>query len=142
MRKKLFIYFGALAMLLAPASVGLAFDGGEADGRNAAAPDKKEPEKEGKKDDAKPKRGFRMSREGMQERIQIVRDAGIGGRKDNGPAVGTDAPDFALTPLKFYDFQVEEEAVTKQNAQKLYDKVKLSSFRGKRPVALIFGSYT
>ena len=45
-------------------------------------------------------------------------------RKVSGPAVGQDAPDFDLKALH------EEKTV------------KLSSFRGKKPVVLVFGSYT
>jgi peroxiredoxin len=45
-------------------------------------------------------------------------------KKVDGPAVGQDAPDFALKAL---------------HGEKT---VKLSSFRGKKPVVLIFGSYT
>lgn len=45
-------------------------------------------------------------------------------KKVDGPAVGQDAPDFALKAL---------------HGGKT---VRLSSFRGKKPVVLIFGSYT
>ena len=45
-------------------------------------------------------------------------------KKVDGPAVGQDAPDFTLKAL---------------HGEKT---VKLSSFRGKKPVVLIFGSYT
>ncbi|MAG58665.1 MAG: hypothetical protein CMJ83_20440 [Planctomycetes bacterium] len=43
----------------------------------------------------------------------------------NAPKEGADAPDFNLKVLK-----------TKKK------KIKLSSYEGKKPVALIFGSYT
>ena len=46
------------------------------------------------------------------------------GKKVDGPAVGQYAPDFALKAL---------------HGGKT---VELSSFRGKKPVVLIFGSYT
>ena len=45
-------------------------------------------------------------------------------KDEAGPAVGTVAPDFFLKRLD------------------LEDKVRLSDYRGKRPVALIMGSYT
>jgi hypothetical protein len=45
-------------------------------------------------------------------------------RETHAPAVGTDAPDFALPKLG------DDE------------RVRLSQFRGHKPVALIFGSYT
>ena len=45
-------------------------------------------------------------------------------RETLAPAVGTEAPDFVLPRLGSGD------------------PVQLSSFKGKRPVALIFGSYT
>ncbi len=64
------------------------------------------------------------------------------GETDNGPAAGERAPDFSLTPLKFYDFKTEEQDITLENAEVLYENVRLSDFRGKKPVALIFGSYT
>lgn len=49
-------------------------------------------------------------------------------RPDHAPAAGSEAPDFDLSRL------IEGEASE--------DRVKLSSFRGKRPVVLVFGSYT
>ena len=58
------------------------------------------------------------------------------------PRPGDVAPDFALTPLKFYKFKTEETEITQENADVLYEPVRLSSFRGKKPVVLIFGSYT
>ena len=45
-------------------------------------------------------------------------------KKVSGPAVGQDAPDFTLKTL---------------HGEKT---VKLSSFRGRKPVVLVFGSYT
>ena len=61
---------------------------------------------------------------GMKKRLDLVDELEIRGRRGNGPAVGTEAPDFELARLK-------SEA-----------KVKLSQFRGDKPVALVFGSYT
>ena len=46
-------------------------------------------------------------------------------RQESAPKVGVDAPDFELPYLGETD-----------------KTVRLSDFRGKRPVALIFGSYT
>lgn len=56
--------------------------------------------------------------------------------------VGDLAPDFELTPLRFYDFRLDEPDITRKNAGRLYKPVRLGDFRGKRPVALVFGSYT
>lgn len=64
------------------------------------------------------------------------------GKIDNGPAAGAEAPDFSLTPIKFYDFKTEEQDITLENADVLYENIRLSDFRDKKPVALIFGSYT
>lgn len=52
-----------------------------------------------------------------------------GGKRppDNAPKVGSDAPDFTLYRL---DDKKQEKPV------------KLSDFEGKKPVVLIFGSYT
>lgn len=66
----------------------------------------------------------------------------MSGRSPGAPQVGEDAPDFSLTPLKFYEFGIDNEDITKENAGKLYQPVSLSEFRGKKPVVLIFGSYT
>ena len=87
-----------------------------------------------------PRRQF--SREGAQKRLAIVRDAGIRSTAANGPKVGEPAPDFALQPIKFYDFKTEDAEITQENAGQLYEPVRLSDFKGKRPVVLIFGSYT
>ena len=61
---------------------------------------------------------------------------------DNGPHHGTIAPDFELQPLEFYEFGIEREEITEENAADLYKPVRLSDFRGHKPVVLIFGSYT
>ena len=50
-------------------------------------------------------------------------------RKDLAPTQGSPAPDFDL-------FQLQPDGSLGKT------KVKLSSFKGKRPVALVFGSYT
>jgi hypothetical protein len=65
-----------------------------------------------------------------------------GATGSTGPAVGDPAPDFELTPLRFYDFRLDEREITRENAWELYEPVRLRDFRGKRPVALIFGSFT
>ncbi len=56
--------------------------------------------------------------------------------------VGDEAPDFALMPLRFYDFRLAPGSINKENAGTLFEPVKLSSFRGNKSVVLIFGSYT
>jgi hypothetical protein len=50
---------------------------------------------------------------------------GPGRQQDRAPKVGADAPDFKLKRLDDADVEVE-----------------LSSFKGRSPVVLIFGSYT
>ena len=60
----------------------------------------------------------------------------IAGREGNGPAAGTVAPDFVLEPLKDYTFNINGSAQSKNNP------IRLSDFKGDRPVVLIFGSYT
>lgn len=85
----------------------------------------------------------RMSRDKIEARMNAVNQAGISGiGNDDAPKPGDEAPDFELMPLKFYDFKIDETPITKENAGALYQPVKLSSFRGKKPVVLIFGSYT
>ena len=66
----------------------------------------------------------------------------IMGRSGNGPKYGEEAPDFALMPLKFYEFGIDDREITAETAGLLYEPVRLSDFRGKKPVVLIFGSYT
>lgn len=78
---------------------------------------------------------------GRAERMDIINKEEIGGRSGGVPE-GEMAPDFALMPLKIYDFKTEKTEITEQNADLLYEPVKLSDFRGDKPVALIFGSYT
>jgi hypothetical protein len=63
-----------------------------------------------------------MAALGNDERMAMMQF--IAARETNAPAVGDEAPDFDL-PLR-------GSAV----------RVRLSSFRGTQPVALIFGSYT
>ena len=81
-------------------------------------------------------------RESATERMTGDKYADMVGRRGNGPAPGTMAPDFALQPLKFYEFHIDDTDITEENAGDLYKKVRLSDFRGKRPVVLVFGSYT
>jgi len=54
------------------------------------------------------------------------------------PKQGETAPDFELARLESYLKSVESKATTKPAVE----KVKLSSFRGKKPVCLLFSSYT
>ena len=71
-----------------------------------------------------------------------AQQGGPGGRGGApAPAVGETAPDFSLAPIKFYDLK-GDRAVSAEEAGGLYDSVRLSSFRGEKPVVLIFGSYT
>ena len=86
----------------------------------------------------------RMPREAVQARLHMVAEEGISSLDSDGsePKVGELAPDFSLTPLKFYEFEIDATEITRENADLLYDKVRLSDFRGKKNVVLIFGSYT
>ncbi len=90
---------------------------------------------------------------------------GRGGRRGGGqrpaeaPTEGSAAPDFQLEtlyPTKATTTPTPEEAGPKGDGKKVpatkrdskaetpptYERVKLSSLKGKKPVALIFGSYT
>lgn len=85
----------------------------------------------------------RRERALVRTRMDIVEGSGISGIGNNdAPQPGDPAPDFALSPLKFYDFQIDETPITEENAGLLYQAVQLSSFKGSKPVVLIFGSYT
>ncbi len=77
--------------------------------------------------------------EGMKMRLEVVNAEDIRGTARNGPAVGEIAPDFSLAPLKSNEINIEEKEITEENAGEL---VRLSDFKGEKPVALIFGSYT
>ena len=55
-----------------------------------------------------------------------------------GAPAGEGAPDFELKALRFYDFGLVDRDITKSNAGELYQPVKLSDFRDKKEVALIF----
>ncbi len=63
------------------------------------------------------------AKEGLPPQLQAALDAVIA-RDEMGPAVGKEPPDFELKLLG------SEE------------RVRLSDYRGKRPVAFVFGSYT
>ena len=65
---------------------------------------------------------------------------GMAGPEPTGPVVGLPAPAFALTPLRFYDFRLDEGEISRANAWELYEPVRLGDFRNKWPVALVFGS--
>ena len=54
------------------------------------------------------------------------------GRTDRAPKVGQDAPDFEL----------QRVMVSKKDTKKKPKTLKLSSFEGKKPVVLVFGSFT
>ena len=81
-------------------------------------------------------------RESAANRMSDPAYDNIVGRGGNGPQVGEMAPDFELMPLKFYEFGLSNEDITIDNAAELYKPVKLSDFKGTKPVVLIFGSYT
>ena len=55
---------------------------------------------------------------------------------------GDAAPDFALVPLRRYDFGIDASFASDASRDEKYPLVRLSDFRGVKPVALIFGSYT
>ncbi len=52
------------------------------------------------------------------------------------------APDFALVPLRDYDFGIDATVFAAGPTEDGIPRVRLSEFRGEKPVALIFGSYT
>ena len=52
--------------------------------------------------------------------------------------IGDPAPKLELTAIRFYDFRIDEHEITRANAGFLYDKTRLSDFRGKRSLALFF----
>ena len=68
-------------------------------------------------------KGLGPRKEGLSPQLQAAIDAVIA-RDDMGPAVGQEPPDFNLKLLGSDE------------------RVRLSDYRGKRPVALVFGSYT
>lgn len=80
--------------------------------------------------------------EGMKMRLEVVDAEDIRGTAHNGPAVGEIAPDFSLAPLKSDEIATDEKNSTEENAGELHKLVSLSDFKGEKPVALIFGSYT
>ncbi len=59
-------------------------------------------------------------------------------RKGTAPREGEKAPAFALELLPELD---KEQAETKDGKEPKPEVVKLASYKGKKPVALIFGSY-
>jgi hypothetical protein len=100
---------------------------------------------------------FTVSAEAQARQKRNKRDM-----KDKSPKIGDMAPDFELHLMKFPDEKDEKKdtadpkaekpapkAVEKKDTpdkkdekKKEPEKVKLSSFRGKKPVVLLFGSYT
>lgn len=70
--------------------------------------------------------------------------AAAAGEQTQQPPTGTTAHvetaiDFAFPPLRFYDFKIDRQEITRENAGELYRNVRLSDFRGKRPVVVLFG---
>ena len=63
--------------------------------------------------------------------LLFVQDGGKRPSQGHGPEAGKPAPDFKLKRLPATDEERKKPEV-----------VQLSSYRGKRPVVLIFGSYT
>lgn len=63
-------------------------------------------------------------------------------KRSDRVSVGDLAPDFDLVPLRFYDFARDEPDEERNARADAYRGVALGSFRGVKPVALIFGSYT
>jgi hypothetical protein len=76
-------------------------------------------------------RGGNM-REQAMKRMSSAKYEEILGRRGNGPAPGTVAPDFALETIKDYEIKAGAKG----------EDIRLSDFKGDRPVVLIFGSYT
>lgn len=64
------------------------------------------------------------------------------GKTPKAPEVGDKAPGFKLEVVPPPEPESELEAPTKGKKKDKKEYVKLSSFKGKKPVALIFGSYT
>ena len=75
-------------------------------------------------------RGLRSKDPARQKKIQEMR--ALSGK---GVEEGKPAPDFELKLLKAYDLEPGEGG-------RQVKSVKLSSYREKKPVVLIFGSYT
>jgi hypothetical protein len=93
--------------------------------------------------------------DGFLDAAEFAAEAGRGGRRGPGgargrgpegerrpepPKAGERAPDFELVVLPAHAGEVGEER--KSRAKPKPKLVKLSSFKDKKPVALIFGSYT
>ena len=75
-------------------------------------------------------RGPRTDDPARQKKIREMRALGGQGVEEGKPA-----PDFDLKLLKAYDLEPGEDGKSRQS-------VKLSTYRDKKPVVLIFGSYT
>lgn len=102
------------------------------------------------------RRGGGRTGRGREGRGRTAGDRAGGGRAERArlvaPTEGEVAPDFALQSL----YSVEEESAaaeagktpgkpgerTETKSEPEYRSLKLSDFKGKAPVALIFGSYT
>ncbi|MCZ6598639.1 MAG: hypothetical protein O7B99_13455 [Planctomycetota bacterium] len=69
------------------------------------------------------------------------RSGGGSPRKGTAPREGEKAPAFALELLPEHGKQ-KEEAKAKEGKEPKPEVVSLASYKGKKPVALIFGSYT
>lgn len=94
-------------------------------------------------------RGARGERGQRGQRGQRGEGRERGGERPTAPREGEMAPDFELETLYPVKPEADESKAAEaqsqtdeQEAQPMYESTKLSSFQGKRPVALIFGSYT
>ena len=130
--RKITMLFAVTALVFAGGISG-AFADQEKEKKPAAEPTVRRPGRRG---------GFGGNRGQAAVRIGIVKEEGIQSTRNNGPEPGSDAPDFSLTPLKFYAFKTAKTDITQENADLLYEPVSLSDFKDDKPVALIFGSYT
>lgn len=81
--------------------------------------------------------GEGLSIRGVDERFKIEISADRGRRRDSTIRVWQMAPDFELPRLL-----LGKDSKGKRIGKISSEKVKLSSFRGKKPVCLIFSSYT
>ncbi len=94
-------------------------------------------------------RGERGERGQRGQRGQRGEGRERGGERPTAPREGEMAPDFELETLYPTKPETDESKAAEARSEKAeqeakpeYESTKLSSFKGKRPVALIFGSYT
>lgn len=85
--------------------------------------------------------GRQRGRRGREGRGRRERGSGGDAPRPVAPKVGVMAPDFHLDVIEPPRPETEGEEAPKEK-KKEPERILLSSFRGKQPVALIFGSYT